>query len=118
MARNSLTRHPLKSSERQPLRGARAVGKADPAERLEVTILLRRRNGGVLTERVKKLAKRQDVGGHLSRSSMSSSAPTLPTSRRSGNLQRRTASRLYRSMQGGARSSCRAQWRSSMPRSV
>jgi len=67
MARNSPARHPLKGSERQPLPRAKAVGKADPAERLEVSILLRRRNGAALTERVKKLARREDVGGHLSR---------------------------------------------------
>jgi kumamolisin len=67
MARNSLTRHPLKGSERLPLPGARAVGKADPTERLEISILLRRRNGAALTEHVKKLAKREDVGGRLSR---------------------------------------------------
>jgi kumamolisin len=67
MARHPLTRHPLKGSKRQPLLGARAVGKADPAERLEVSILLRRRNGAALTEHVKKLANRESVGGHLSR---------------------------------------------------
>jgi kumamolisin len=67
MAQNSVTRHPLKGSERQPLPGARAVGKADPAERLEVSVLLRRQQGDDLTERVKKLSKREDVGEHLSR---------------------------------------------------
>jgi kumamolisin len=67
MAQNSPTRHPLKGSERQPLPGARAVGKADPTERLEISILLRRRNADALTEHVKKLAKREDVDGHLSR---------------------------------------------------
>jgi kumamolisin len=67
MARNSSTRHPLQGSERQPLPGARTVGKADPTERLEVSVLLRRHNGAALTERVKKLAKREEVGGHLSR---------------------------------------------------
>ena len=39
--------HPLKGSERQPLPGAKSVGKADPAERLEVSVLLRRRSGTV-----------------------------------------------------------------------
>ena len=67
MARNSANRHPLKGSERQPLPGARAVGKADPAERLEVSVLLRRQKGDDLTERVKKLAKREDGGERLSR---------------------------------------------------
>jgi kumamolisin len=67
MAQHQLTRHPLKGSERQPMAGARAVGKADPAERLEVSVLLRRRNAAALTERVKKLARRESAGDHLSR---------------------------------------------------
>src|SRR5437660_876323 len=67
MASQQLTRHPLKGSERQPLPGARAVGKADPAERLEVTVLLRRRNVAALTEHVKNLARRETAGHHLSR---------------------------------------------------
>ena len=33
----------LIGSERQPMRGARSVGKADPAERLEVSVILRHR---------------------------------------------------------------------------
>jgi kumamolisin len=67
MAQNPSSRNPLKGSERKPLRGARAVGKADPTERLEVSVLLRRRNADALAEHVKKLARRQDAGGHLSR---------------------------------------------------
>jgi len=67
MAPQQPTRRPLKGSERQPLSGARAVGKADPDERLEVTVLLRRRNVTALTERAKKLARRESAGNHLSR---------------------------------------------------
>jgi kumamolisin len=67
MARHQLTRHPLKGSEREPMPGAKAVGKADPAERLEVSVLLRCRNAAALTERVKKLARRESAGSHLSR---------------------------------------------------
>jgi kumamolisin len=59
--------HPLKGSERQPLPGAKSVGKADPTERLEVSVLLRCRSGTALTEHVKKLANRERGGGHLSR---------------------------------------------------
>ncbi len=59
--------NPLTGSERQPMRGAKAVGKADPKERLEVTMLLRRGNADMLQERVRKLANREDVGGYLSR---------------------------------------------------
>jgi kumamolisin len=67
MAPQQSTRHPLKGSERQPWPGATAVGKADPAERLEVTVLLRRRNAAALTERVKRLDRPQSAGNHLSR---------------------------------------------------
>ena len=59
--------HPLKGSERQPLPGAKSVGKADPAERLEVSVLLRRRSGTALTEHVKKLTSREKSDRHLSR---------------------------------------------------
>jgi len=45
----------LKGSERQPLKGAQSVGKADPTERLEVTFLLRHRATDALHERVKQL---------------------------------------------------------------
>ena len=57
----------LKGSERQPLPGAKPVGKADPAERLEVSVLLRRSNEDALTERVKQIGRGAGVGGHLSR---------------------------------------------------
>jgi kumamolisin len=67
MAQHAAKRNPLKGSERKPLPGARAVGNADPTERLEVSVLLRRRNGAALTERVQKLARRENAGGHLSR---------------------------------------------------
>jgi kumamolisin len=49
-----MARHPLKGSERQLLPGAKFVGKADPAERLEVSVLLRRHSDTALTEHVKK----------------------------------------------------------------
>jgi kumamolisin len=62
-----MARHPLKGSERQPLPGAKSVGKADPAERLEVSVLLRRRSGTALTEHVKKLTSREKSDRHLSR---------------------------------------------------
>ncbi|WP_158930722.1 protease pro-enzyme activation domain-containing protein [Acidisphaera sp. S103] len=47
--------------------GAKAVAQADPAERLEVSVLLRRNNAGRLQERVKQLAKRETASGGLSR---------------------------------------------------
>jgi kumamolisin len=62
-----MARNPLKGSERKPLPGARGVGKADPSERLEVSVLLRRRNADALKERVNKISRRNRAGGHLSR---------------------------------------------------
>jgi kumamolisin len=48
----------LKGSERLPVPGAKAIGKADPTERLEVTLLLRRTNTDAFKENVKTLANR------------------------------------------------------------
>jgi len=59
--------HALSGSDRAPLNGARSVGKADPAERLEVTMLVRRRGSDALKERVKKLAGGDTSVGHLER---------------------------------------------------
>ncbi len=50
-----MARFALSGSDRQALPGARAVGKADPHERLEVTVLLRRRDADALHARVAKL---------------------------------------------------------------
>jgi kumamolisin len=46
-----MAKHQLRGSERQPLPGARSVGKADPAERLEVTVLVRRGAGDAFQKR-------------------------------------------------------------------
>lgn len=63
-----MANHTLKGSERNVVPGAKSVGKADPAERLEVTLLLRRSNADALKERVKKIANRTAAGSeHLSR---------------------------------------------------
>src|SRR6516162_1824142 len=67
MARQPVTTRALQGSERQPLPEARAVGKADPEERLEVSVLLRRGNSAGLAEHVNKLAKREGVRRHLTR---------------------------------------------------
>jgi kumamolisin len=61
-----MAKTPLSGSERQPVSGAKPVGKADPAERLEVSILIRRGNAGALAHRVKQLAGGVVAGGHLS----------------------------------------------------
>ena len=62
-----MAHHPLKGSERQALTGAKSVGNADPTERLEVTVLLRRSNPDTFRDRVHKLANREHVGPHLTR---------------------------------------------------
>src|SRR5271170_2066368 len=62
-----MAQNPLKGSERKPLPGATAVGKADPTERMEVSVLLRRRNADALEQRVSTHARRGRAGGHLSR---------------------------------------------------
>ncbi|MGD0675108.1 MAG: S53 family peptidase [Polyangiaceae bacterium] len=57
----------LKGSERQPLPKAKAVGKADPAERLEVSLLLRRGQPKAFQGIVSKLDQVSKPGTHLSR---------------------------------------------------
>jgi len=47
--------HVLKGSERQSLKGAKSLGKADPNERLEVSVLLRHRAADALRDRVKAI---------------------------------------------------------------
>ena len=60
-----MSQNPLKGSERQPVPGAKSVGKSDPKERLEVTVIVRRRAADDLQKKVKELVK----GGrsHISR---------------------------------------------------
>ena len=62
-----MARHELPGSERQLLPGAKAVGKADPTERLELSVLLRRHDGAALTEQVRQLARRERKTPRLSR---------------------------------------------------
>ena len=57
----------LTGSERRPLEGARAVAAADPAERLEVSVLLRRRGDAVLKKRIAAFARGERPGQHLAR---------------------------------------------------
>jgi len=52
-----MAHRPLRGSERAPVPGASSTGKADPKERLEVTILLKRQSGDVLGDRVARLAR-------------------------------------------------------------
>jgi len=62
-----MTRRPLKGSERRPLPDSRALGPADPAERLEVTVVVRSADRQGLQERLQKLAQGERSGRHLSR---------------------------------------------------
>jgi kumamolisin len=57
--------NPLVGSERKPLPGARSIGKADPGERLEVTLVLRHRQHDALQERVRKIAAGDKSQRHL-----------------------------------------------------
>jgi kumamolisin len=57
----------LKGSEREPLKGARSLGKADPAERLEVSVLLRSRDADTLRERVNQLHRGGSRPMHIQR---------------------------------------------------
>jgi kumamolisin len=52
-----MQKHAIAGSERQIMRGATLTGPADPNERLEVTVLLRRSATAGLQERVEKLAR-------------------------------------------------------------
>jgi kumamolisin len=56
----------LKGSERHAISGARKIGPADPAERLEVTVLIRRQAQEQLASRLKDLGAGKP-GRHLSR---------------------------------------------------
>jgi kumamolisin len=62
-----MANHVLKGSERKPLKGAKSLGKADPAERLEVTVVLRHRAGDALHERVKQLHRTSGTADYLKR---------------------------------------------------
>ena len=58
---------PLKGSERTAMRGARELAPTDPTERLEVTILVRRRARQDLAARVAACASGRTAGPLLSR---------------------------------------------------
>jgi len=62
-----MSNHVLTGSERTPLNDAKSLGKADPAERLEVTVLVRRRAADALREHAKKLLPIKGRPEHLRR---------------------------------------------------
>jgi kumamolisin len=57
----------LKGSERSAVEGAQVVGPADPSERLEVTVVVRRRASEALHSRIAKLTNGDRSAGLLSR---------------------------------------------------
>ena len=59
--------HQLHGSDRNPLHGATAVGKADPDERFEISILVRRRAGDALEKHANKLAAGDRAYGRITR---------------------------------------------------
>jgi kumamolisin len=59
--------HVLKGSERQAIKGARSLGKADPSERLEVSILLRHGAADALGDRLKDLHRANGRHQHMKR---------------------------------------------------
>jgi kumamolisin len=65
--RDVMARIPLKGSEKTPLPGSRAVGPADPTERLQVSMLLRRRGQREFQERVHRITKGDRSVGILTR---------------------------------------------------
>jgi len=84
-----MPKNPLTGSERQPLPGARSIGKADPTERLEVTLVLRHRQHDALQERVRKIAAGDKSERHLTHDEYDQHRngdpqPTLEIERRRG----------------------------------
>lgn len=51
-----MARIPLKGSDRKPLPGSRTIGPADPSERVQVSVLVRRRARQEFKDRVKRIA--------------------------------------------------------------
>lgn len=62
-----MAKYPLMGSERVPMQGAVSIGKADPTERLEVSIIVKGIAGEALKDRVNKLTKGDRSGGHVRR---------------------------------------------------
>src|SRR5580692_1394127 len=63
----AMAKHPLSGSDRAPLHGATAVGKADPGERLEVSVLVRRGAADAFAKHAHKLAAGDRSIGRMTR---------------------------------------------------
>ncbi|KXV04347.1 peptidase S53 [Caballeronia megalochromosomata] len=57
--------HPLNGSARAPYQGAKCIGKADPNERLEVTVVVRRRSADAFEKHVVGLAAQGASAKHI-----------------------------------------------------
>jgi len=73
MSKNLIT-----GSEHAPLPGAQAIGKANPAERFEVTLTLRRRNQDKHAEHVKNQTVGDKSSSHISREKFAAEYGTEP----------------------------------------
>lgn len=62
-----MAKHAVRGSERNPLPNSRALGPADPTERLEVTVVVRATDPQGLQARLQEIARRQGSRNHLSR---------------------------------------------------
>lgn len=62
-----MARRPLRGSEKRPLPQARLIGPADPLERVEVSVLLRRRDRPGLQDRLTRLVRGDRASPCLSR---------------------------------------------------
>src|SRR5271170_1168680 len=62
-----MARRPLEGSEKRLSEQARDLGPADPNERLEVSVLVRRRQSDQLRVRAERLRRGDRSGHHMSR---------------------------------------------------
>ncbi|EKS71306.1 MULTISPECIES: S53 family peptidase [Caballeronia] len=60
-----MANHPLNGSERECLKDAQPIGKADPNERLEVTMLVRRRSHDAFEKHISALAAQGASAKHI-----------------------------------------------------
>src|SRR5579859_933859 len=72
LGRLTMARRPLEGSEKRLSEQARDLGPADSNERLEVTVLLRRRQSEQLRSRAERLRRGDRSGDHMSREDFAS----------------------------------------------
>jgi kumamolisin len=74
-----MTENILTGSHREPLAGARAVGKSDPTERLEVTVLVRRQNADAFKAKVAGLASGARPSGRMTHAQLADEFGASPS---------------------------------------